>query len=36
MNRAHFLFARLRQTVERAPEWTPSRPARAEQIWFPN
>jgi len=34
INRAQWWFERMRQVVDRAFE--PVRPARPEQIWFPN
>jgi len=35
MNRANWWFARMRQSVEREPEWTPEPRTRHQQIWFP-
>lgn len=34
-SRAAWWFARMRQAVERAWDWQPVPPPRAEQIWFP-
>jgi hypothetical protein len=36
LSRARWWFERMRQVVDRAIDWSPARPARPEQIWFPD
>ena len=35
MSRANWWFQQMREVVDKAVDWQPSRPARPQQIYFP-
>ena len=35
MSRANWWFQQMREVVDKAVDWQPARPARPEQIYFP-